>query len=254
MGTFVAIVLELAAVAIAAWRGKIHPGPRPPKLAFAALGLVSVILLGWQGWRVSRAHHETELQAQNDAQAIRKAQDDADQARIEAEQYEQRVLHLGGKAQPESARSSDPGAGAQTGNPQAGNPTNPSGVPGAAANPSGAARVLTSDQRIELRKLLKKIGPHGIVVRYAKDNDEAQRYADAFASVLRDAGWTFRQPKFILWKQEPRGLVIMVPDLTDVPREADDFALSLSKVDIQVKWLEESSLDAGTFELMVGAP
>ena len=246
MGTFVSIVLELAAIAIAGWRGRFLPAPRPQKLGFAALGLVSIILLGWQGWRVAQARRLVEQQALKDAQAIRKAQDEADQARIESTLYEQRVLRLGGKAQPEAAGSSDAGAARQTERP-----TNTSGTPG---NPSVPARVLTSEQKTELEKLLKKMGRHGIVVRYAKDNDEAQRYADAFASVLRDAGWTFRPPKFILWSQEPRGLVILVPDLTDVPRDADDFALSLNKVGIQVKWLEESSLDAGTFELMVGAP
>ena len=140
-----------------------------------------------------------------------------------------------------------------TGRQPAESASQPPTTAASAAN-SATPRSLTDEQKSQLSKLLKKMGPHSIVVRYAQGNDESQHYADALAAVLRDADWTFRSPKFILWDQYPRGVVILVPDLTAVPRDADTFAAILNQVGIDVRWSEEQSLDPGTFDLLVGLP
>ncbi|HEV2493600.1 MAG TPA: hypothetical protein VG204_11085 [Terriglobia bacterium] len=242
MGTFVYQAIELAAIAAAVLLGHVLTTGRRQKIAFGALAGVSFILLGWQGWRAARSRHQAEEQAAKalaqNAEALKKAEEDAAEARRETLRYQDALLKLTGHqpAQNPSQASSSAGSGASN-----------------TANPA-TARALTDEQKSQLSKLLKKMGPHSIVVRYAQGNDESQHYADAFAAVLRDAGWTFRSPKFILWEQYPRGVVILVPDLTAVPRDADAFSGILNQVGIDVRWSEEPSLDPGTFDLLVGLP
>jgi hypothetical protein len=239
MGTSVYLAIELAAVAAAALLGHILAGGRRQKIAFGALAAASFILLSWQGWRASHHRHQAEVQAVSaiarNAQELSKAQEDAAEARRETLRYQEALLKLTGR---EPAQNTSP--------PPA------SGGSGASNTANPVARVLTDEQKDQLSKLLKKMGPHSIVVRYAQGNDESQHYADALAAALRDAGWTFRSPKFILWDQYPRGVVILVPDLTAVPRDADAFAGILNQVGIEVRWSEEPSLDPGTFDLLVG--
>lgn len=242
MGTFAYLSIELAAIAAAVFLGHVLVAGRRQKIAFGALAGVSVILLSWQGWRAAHSRHQAEDQAAKaiaqNAQEFRKAQEDAAEARRETLRYQDALVKLTGR-QPAQSASQSPAPGGS--------------VAASTANPP-AALVLTDDQKGQLSKLFKKMGPHSIVVRYAQGNDESQRFADALAAVLRDAGWTFRSPKFIAWDQYPRGLVILVPDLTAVPRDADAFAAILNQVGIQVRWSEEQSLDPGTFDLLVGLP
>lgn len=242
MGTFTYLSIEIAAIAAAVLWGRVLVEGRRQKIAFGALAGVSIILLSWQGWRAAHRRQQAEDQvakaiAQN-AQEAKKAQEDAAEARRETLRYQDALVKLTGRQPAQSARPSS----ALDGSSAAGT-----------ANPA-TALVLTDDQKGQLSKLLKKMGSHSIVVRYAQGNDQSQRYADALGAVLRDAGWTFRSPKLILWDQYPQGLVILVPDLTAVPRDADSFAAILHQAGIEVRWSEEQSLDPGTFDLLVGLP
>lgn len=242
MGTFAYVAIEIAAIAAAVLWGRVLVDGRRQKIAFGALAGVSIILLIWQGWRSSHRRHQAEDQASKaiaqNAQDAKKAQEDAAEARRETLRYQDALVKLTGRQPAQSAnQSSAPGGSGAA----------------STANPA-TALVLTDDQKSQLSKLLKKMGSHSIVVRYAQGNDQSQRYADALGTVLRDAGWTFRSPKLILWDQYPQGLVILVPDLTAVPRDADSFAAILHQVGIEVRWSEEQSLDPGTFDLLVGLP
>lgn len=240
MGTSVYLAIELAAAATAALLGHVLLGGRRQKIAFGALAGFSLVLLSWQGWRDARGRHQAEEQANQalaqNAQELKKAQDAAADAHRQTMEYQDALLKLTGRQPAQSSNQQPVGTGADASN---------AGTP-------GPARVLTDEQKSQLAKLLKKMGPHSIVIRYAQGNDESQRYADALAAALRDARWSFRSPKFILWNQYPHGLIILVPDLAAVPRDADEFASILNQVGIQVRWSEESSLDQGTFDLLVG--
>jgi hypothetical protein len=247
MGTFLYLAIETLAIAVAAYVGRALAIGRRQKIAFGALAAVSMVLISWQGWRSARGHRLAQQEAakalDQDALRVSAARDETAEARREAQLYRQELAKLSGREPAETA-----------GQPQERAGPHPAGSASAPGGVSAGPRVLSGEQRDEIVKLLKKMGPHSIVVRYAQGNDESQHYADALASVLRDAGWTFRTPKFVQWSDYPHGVVILVQDLQAVPRDADQFAIVLNKAGIQVRWSEESSLDPGTFDVLVGPP
>ncbi len=238
MGTFfyVAITIEVLAIVMVALGARILYLRRRQKVAFGILAGVSIVLLTGQGWQNVKRQRLVEQEAkkanEESMQALKRMREATAETEKQGQEYRRELSKLVGQQAVGAASGSN-----------LGNVVNKS--------PAGP-RALASDQRGELVKLLKKMGPHEIVVRYAQDSEESQRYANALAGALRDAGWKFRSPKFLLWNQDPQGVVILVQDLQAVPRDADEFALALNKVGIEVKWQEESSLDPGTFDLMVG--
>jgi len=228
-----AVLIEILVIAGVVLAGGILALRRRQKIAFGVVAGISFVLLvvqGWQNVKRQRLVEQEEKKAHEaNLQALKRLRDATAEVEKQGQDYRRELGKLTGQP-----------AGGPASGPTAGN------------NPAAAPRALTPGQHDELVKLLKKMGPHAIVVRYAQSSEESHHYADALASALKDAGWTFGQPKFLQWQQDPQGMVILVPDLRAVPRDADEFALILNKVGLDVKWQEESSLDDGTFDLMVG--
>ena len=113
-------------------------------------------------------------------------------------------------------------------------------------------RTLTSEQRLKITNALRKAGVHEVAIRHSQGSDESQQYTDALSEAIKDAGWIFRRPKFLINDTEMHGVVILVPDANNVTDGANQLWNALKSAGLEVTGLEITGLEKDTFDLMVG--